>query len=120
MREEDPEGFVLRIKGKKRPIVRTQLFAAGPFDHVHADGTEKLAGCGFPIYVIKDRATSGILFMDTRPNIRQALPVRLLFLECMESLNGAFKGGSVRGLRMTLNVRESVRHLGTSHRGQRL
>lgn len=88
MQQTDPDGFALRLRRKKRDAACTQLTAAGPFDHVHADETENLSQCGVPIYVIRDRATSGILFMNTRPNVLRALPVRLMFLECMENLSG--------------------------------
>lgn len=88
MHDIDPEGFTLRYRGRKRHIVRFYLTSAGPFAHMHADGTEKVAFLGFTVYIMKDRATSGIPWMVTRPNIRKALPVLLMLLECIESLGG--------------------------------
>jgi hypothetical protein len=65
---EREEGFEYRSRGKKKTI-RYKMYSAGPFDHCHGDGNEKLRVCGFPIYIIRERSCSLVVWLDTRPNI---------------------------------------------------
>ncbi|KAJ7210144.1 hypothetical protein GGX14DRAFT_534841 [Mycena pura] len=86
----DPEGYDGRYPGRKR-IKRAQLKAHGTWQEIHMDGHEKLGaqalemgGIGFPIYGMKDKWGTGILYLSVVPDDRHSDVIGHVFLDFVE------------------------------------
>ncbi|KAJ7678788.1 hypothetical protein B0H17DRAFT_1015364 [Mycena rosella] len=86
----DPEGVDGRYPGRKK-IRRAQLKAHGTWQEVHCDGHEKLGalalqmgGVGLPIYGMKDKWGSEILYLEVIPDDRHSDVIGHVFLDFIE------------------------------------
>ena len=88
MRTEDPGGFDHRQPGK-RHIERTPLVSLGPNHEWSADGHDKLAGIGFPIWGVRDKFSGKWLKLWVIPDNRLKDATVILFLKLVLELGGA-------------------------------
>ncbi|KAJ6461638.1 hypothetical protein DFH09DRAFT_1254948 [Mycena vulgaris] len=86
----DPDGVDARYPGRKK-IKRAQLKAHGTWQEIHCDGHEKLGalalqmgGVGLPIYGMKDKWGSEILYLSVIPDDRHSDVIGHVFLDFIE------------------------------------
>ena len=92
-----PEGFDRRFPGSRR-IVRVPLTSLGPMHELAGDGHLKLGSqalkmgqVGLPIYGIKDKYSSDVLWLITAPNVQTEAAIAHVYLDLVESQGGSFK-----------------------------
>ncbi|KAJ3498047.1 hypothetical protein NMY22_g19640 [Coprinellus aureogranulatus] len=96
MRAIAPEGFELRLPGKKKKLlVRVALFSFGPFHEISADGHEKLnsqalrmGDISLPIYAYRDKWSGYILKIQLLPDTRKSAAIGHLYLDLVEEYGG--------------------------------
>lgn len=88
MRKQDPEGFANREPTTGKKVLRSPLIALGPHHEWSADGHDKLAKLGFPIYGIRDKWCGRWLGLWVVPNNRLKLAVAFLYLSLVKELGG--------------------------------
>ncbi|KAJ6524658.1 hypothetical protein DFH09DRAFT_1250808 [Mycena vulgaris] len=86
----DPDGVDARYPGRKK-IKRAQLKVHGTWQEIHCDGHEKLGalalrmgGVGLPIYGMKDKWGSEILYLSVIPDDRHSDVIGHVFLDFIE------------------------------------
>ncbi|KAJ7813493.1 hypothetical protein B0H14DRAFT_2522815 [Mycena olivaceomarginata] len=91
MWQNDPDSVDAQYPGRKK-IKRAQLKAHGTWQEVHCDGHEKLGalalqmgGVGLPIYGMKDKWGSEILYLVVVPDDRHADAIGHVFLDFIET-----------------------------------
>jgi hypothetical protein len=94
MWQNDPDSVDARYPGRKK-IKHAQLKAHGIWQEIHCDGHEKLGalalqmgGVGLPIYGMKDKWGSEILYLVVVPDDRHADAIGHVFLDFIETYGG--------------------------------
>ncbi|KAK7690805.1 hypothetical protein QCA50_005905 [Cerrena zonata] len=87
MRIHDPDGFAVRLPTAKK-ISRRPIVCLGPHHEWSADGHDKLAKIGFPIWGVRDVWGGKWLGLWVVPNNRLKLAVAYLYLQLVEELGG--------------------------------
>lgn len=90
--------FDLRFPGKCRELIpRVPLDCIGPMHQVHVDGHEKLSSqalrlgpVSLPIYAYRDLWGGYVLILTVLPNVRLASTCAHLYLDLVETFQGAF------------------------------
>ena len=87
MCRQDPGGFELRDPTAKK-IVCEPLVALGPHHEWSADGHDKLASIGFPVWGVRDKWSGKWLGLWVVPNNRLKSSIAYLYLSTVESMGG--------------------------------
>lgn len=85
MREIDPEGIALRLKGK---LKRRRFFCSGPNYIWSSDGHDKLKPYGIMIYAFIDAWSRKVLSFDVGINNNDPRTVAYLYLKTVRSIGG--------------------------------
>lgn len=87
MRIQDPDRFLSREPTAKK-IKRGTLISLGPHHEWSADGHDKLAAIGFPIWGIRDKWSGRWLALWVIPNNWYKLAIAYLYLKLVAELGG--------------------------------
>ena len=88
MKANDGQGSERRMPGNVDKIKCSNLMSLGIFHELNCDGHEKLASSalqmgevGFPIYLMRDKASGAIPLLRTIPNARFGVAVGHIYLD---------------------------------------
>ncbi|KAF9004997.1 hypothetical protein BDQ17DRAFT_1408386 [Cyathus striatus] len=87
MKRQAPQGFETRRPEIKKPR-RVALVSLGPNHEWSADGHDKLAAIGFPIWGVRDKWSGKWLGLWVVPNNRLKLSIGYLYLDLIEKIGG--------------------------------
>ena len=90
MRQHTPDGFAAREPTAKK-IHREALVSIGPHHEWSADGHDKLAAMGFPIWGVRDKWSGKWLGLWVLPNNRLKSAIAMLYLHLIEEYGGKFQ-----------------------------
>ena len=89
MKRQAPEGFAARAPTAKK-LHREPLVSLGPHHEWSADGHNKLAAIGFPIWGVRDKWSGKWLGLWVIPNNRLKDAIAYLYLELVGQLKGEY------------------------------